>query len=157
MQVLVLSNTYQPLYTCGVEKAVTLLFLGKAVSVKDSDQVIRSPSVALPIPEAIRLLVKAVVHRFYETMRPTRAAIFKRDKHLCQYCGSRNDLTIDHVHPKSRGGEDTWENLTTACQKCNNRKGDRRPDEAGMTLASVPKAPRAIEVASDLWSKLMGW
>lgn len=157
MQVLVLSNTYQPLYTCGIEKAITLVYLGKAVSVKDSEQLIRSPSTTMRVPQAIRLLVKAVVHKYYETVRPTRQAVFKRDKHLCQYCGSRQDLTIDHVHPRSRGGEDTWENLVAACQKCNNRKGDRRPDEAGMILNSTPRAPRMVEIASELWSKLMGW
>lgn len=157
MQVLVLSNTYQPLYTCGIEKAITLVYLGKAVSVKDSEQLIRSPSTTMRIPQAIRLLVKAVVHKYYEVVRPTRQAVFKRDKHLCQYCGSRADLTIDHVHPRSRGGEDTWENLVAACQKCNNRKGDRRPDEAGMILNTTPRAPRMVEIASELWSKLMGW
>jgi 5-methylcytosine-specific restriction endonuclease McrA len=157
MQVLVLSNTYQPLYTCGIEKAITLVYLGKAVSVKDSDRVLRSPSTTVRIPMAIRLLVKAVVHKYYETLRPTRQAVFKRDRHLCQYCGSRNDLTIDHIQPRSRGGPDTWENLVTACQKCNNRKGDRRPEEANMVLASVPRAPRTVEIASELWSRLMGW
>lgn len=157
MQVLVLSNTYQPLYTCGLEKAITLLYLGKAVSVKDTDQVIRSPSVTMKVPMAIRLLMKVMVHKYYETLRPTRQAIFKRDKHCCQYCGAHGELTIDHVQPRSRGGLDTWENLVAACQRCNNRKGDRRPEEAHMRLASTPRAPRMMELASDLWSKLMGW
>lgn len=157
MQVLVLSSTYQPLYTCGIEKAITLVYLGKAVSVKDSEHVVRSPSTTIKVPMAIRLLVKAVAHKYYETLRPTRQAIFKRDKHVCQYCGSRGELTIDHIQPKSRGGLDTWENLIAACQRCNNRKGDRYPDEANMTLASIPRAPRMIEFASELWSKLMGW
>jgi 5-methylcytosine-specific restriction endonuclease McrA len=157
MQVLVLSTTYQPLYTCGVEKAITLLYLGKAVSVKDSDSVVRSPSVTLKVPMAIRLLVKVVAQRFQETVRPARQAVFKRDRHACQYCGKRGELTIDHVHPRSRGGEDTWENLVAACQTCNNRKGDRRPDEAGMTLKTVPRAPKLVELASDLWAKLMDW
>jgi 5-methylcytosine-specific restriction endonuclease McrA len=157
MQVLVLSTTYQPLYTCGVEKAITLLYLGKAVSVKDSDSVVRSPSVTLKVPMAIRLLVKVVAQRFHETVRPARQAVFKRDRHACQYCGKRGELTIDHVHPRSRGGEDTWENLVAACQTCNNRKGDRRPDEAGMTLKTVPRAPKLVELASDLWAKLMDW
>ncbi|HEY9854765.1 MAG TPA: HNH endonuclease, partial [Stenomitos sp.] len=116
-----------------------------------------SPSTTMRIPQAIRLLVKAVVHKYFETVRPTRQAVFKRDKHMCQYCGSRGELTLDHIHPRSRGGEDTWENLVTACQKCNNRKGDRRPDEAGMVLNCVPRAPRMVEIASELWSKLMGW
>jgi len=157
MQVLVLSSTYQPLYTCGVEKAIRLLYLGKAVSVKDSEAEIRSPSVVLRIPSAIRLLVKAVFQRYYEAMRPTRPAIFRRDAQTCQYCGSKANLTLDHVEPRARGGKDTWENLVTACVTCNNRKGDRSPEECKMTLAKVPKAPRALEVSHDLWNKLLGW
>lgn len=157
MQVLVLSSTYQPLYTCGLEKAITLLYLGKAVSVKDSENVVRSPSTIMKVPLAIRLLVKAVFVRYYESMRPTRQAIFRRDNHSCQYCGSKQSLTLDHVMPRARGGKDTWENLVTACVTCNNRKGDRQPEELGLTLAKVPKAPRALEISHDLWNKLMGW
>ena len=157
MQVLVLSSTYQPLYTCGLEKAITLLYLGKAVSVKDSEMIVRSPSTSMKVPLAIRLLVKAVFVRYYEAMRPTRQAIFRRDHHTCQYCGSKQNLTIDHVMPRARGGKDTWENLVTACVTCNNRKGDRRPEELGLTLAKVPKAPRPLEISHDLWNKLMGW
>lgn len=157
MQVLVLSSTYQPLYTCGVEKAIRLMYLGKAVSVKDSEEVVRSPSIVIRVPAAIRLLVKAVFQRHYEAMRPTRQAIFRRDNHACQYCGSKQNLTLDHVHPRARGGKDTWENLVTACVSCNNRKGDRTPDECKLTLARPPKAPRALDVSHDLWNKLMGW
>lgn len=157
MQVLVLSSTYQPLYTCGVERAIRLLYLGKAVSVKDSDETMRSPSVVMRIPSAIRLLVKAVVHRYYDAMRPTRQAIFRRDDHTCQYCGTRANLTLDHVMPRARGGKDTWENLVAACVSCNNRKGDRRPEECGMALRKQPKPPRALDVSHDLWNKLMGW
>ena len=157
MPVLVLSSTYQPLYTCGVEKAIRLLYLGKAVSVKDSEEDIRSPSIAIRIPTAIRLLVKAVFRQYYEAMRPTRQAIFRRDAQTCQYCGSKANLTLDHVHPRSRGGKDTWENLVAACVTCNNKKGDRTPEECRFTLAKPPKAPRALEVSHDLWNKLLGW
>ena len=157
MQVLVLSSSYQPLYTCGVEKAIRLLYLGKAISVKDSEEIVRSPSIMMKVPVAIRLLVKAVFVRYYESMRPTRQAIFRRDNHTCQYCGSKQSLTLDHVMPRARGGKDTWENLVTACVTCNNRKGDRRPEECNMTLAKQPKAPRALDISHDLWNKLLGW
>ncbi len=157
LQVLVLSSSYQPLYTIGVEKAITMLYLGKAVSVQDSDKIIRSPSIVMRIPQAIRLLFRAVAHRALETIRPSRQALFKRDKHVCQYCGAHGDLTLDHILPKSRGGLDTWENLVAACIRCNNRKGDRTPEEAKLTLRSQPRAPRAIEIASELWGRLLGW
>jgi len=157
LQVLVLSSSYQPLYTVGVEKAITLMYLGKAVSVQDTDREIRSPSVVMRIPQAIRLLMRAVAHRALETIRPSRQAIFKRDKHSCQYCGVHGELTLDHVMPRSRGGEDSWENLVAACIRCNNRKGDRTPEEAKMLLRCAPRAPRALEIAAELWGRLMGW
>jgi 5-methylcytosine-specific restriction endonuclease McrA len=157
MQVLVLSNSYQPLYTCGVEKAITLMYLGKAVSVRDSEEVMHSPSIAMRVPVAIRLLVKAVFVRAYQVMRPTRQAIFRRDGHCCQYCGSKQNLTLDHVIPRARGGKDTWENLVAACVGCNNRKGDRTVEEARLTLAKAPKAPRVLEASHELWNKIMNW
>ena len=72
----------------------------------------------------------------------TRRNLFQRDNHTCQYCGSRdNQLSIDHVIPRSRGGGDTWENVTTACLSCNVRKGNRTPKEASMPLGHVPRRP----------------
>ena len=72
----------------------------------------------------------------------TRRNLFQRDHHTCQYCGSSKDqLSMDHVVPRSRGGSDTWENVTTACLSCNVRKGNRTPKEAGMPLMHVPRRP----------------
>ncbi|MEB3298054.1 MAG: HNH endonuclease [Candidatus Sericytochromatia bacterium] len=158
MQVLVLSNTYQPLYTVGVEKAITMLYQGRAVSVRDTEDVVRSPSTVIRIPHAIRLLARVVAKVSFESLKPSRQALFRRDRHVCQYCGRKGgDLTVDHVMPRSRGGEDSWENLVAACLRCNNRKGDRTPDEARMPLVRQPRAPRSVELASDLWARLMGW
>ena len=71
-----------------------------------------------------------------------RRNILRRDRYRCQYCGIHSDeLTTDHIMPRSRGGEDSWENLTTACTRCNNRKGSRTPEGAGMKLLSIPKKP----------------
>jgi 5-methylcytosine-specific restriction endonuclease McrA len=158
MQVLVLSTAYQPLYTVGVEKAITMLYQGRAVSVRDTEDVVRSPSTEIRVPYAIRLLVRVVARYTLESMKPSRQALFRRDRQVCQYCGRKGgDLTVDHVMPKSRGGEDSWENLVAACLRCNNRKGDRTPEEARMPLLKAPRAPRSIELASDLWARLMGW
>ena len=72
----------------------------------------------------------------------TRRNVFHRDGHSCQYCGARGEqLSIDHVVPRSRGGADTWENVTTACLSCNVRKGNRTPKEADMPLSRVPRRP----------------
>ena len=158
MQVLVLSASYQPLYTVGVEKAITMLYQGRAVSVRDTDAIVRSPSIEMRIPHAIRLLVRVVARYTIESLKPSRQALFRRDKHICQYCSRKGgELTVDHVMPRSRGGEDSWENLVAACLSCNNRKGDRTPEEARMPLLRAPRAPRSIELASDLWARLMGW
>ena len=74
-----------------------------------------------------------------------RKNIITRDEHTCQYCGkSRTPLTIDHIFPKGKGGLDTWENLVVACKPCNQRKGDRTPDEANMTLNRIPKRPNRL-------------
>ena len=67
--------------------------------------------------------------------------IYKRDDHTCQYCGSTKRLTIDHVLPKCRGGEDTWENMVVACSSCNTKKGSRLLDQTGMKLAKPPRPP----------------
>lgn len=85
--------------------------------------------------------------------RPTpvinQKALFRRDQHICGYCANifqRTDLTRDHIHPKSRGGKDTWMNLVTSCYGCNNAKGDRTPQEAGMELQYVPYVPDKAEM-----------
>lgn len=79
--------------------------------------------------------------RRMNNLYPTRGLIYKRDKNKCQYCGSTKSLTIDHVIPKSKGGEDTWENLVVACSSCNVKKGDKLLEQTNMKLAKTPRAP----------------
>lgn len=125
--VLVLNSSYEPLNFTNWKRAVVLLLKNKAQVL--SNRVIRLLSyIKLPISKI-------------RTDRPTRTLVYKRDDHTCQYCGSREKLTIDHILPKSRGGQDTWENLATACYVCNTKKGNRTPDECGMILIKKPKAP----------------
>ena len=91
-------------------------------------------------PTVIRL--RQFVRIPFKELPLTRRNVFQRDHHTCQYCGYRGDkLSIDHVIPRSRGGQDTWENVTTACIRCNVRKGNRTPKEAEMPLSSVPRRP----------------
>jgi 5-methylcytosine-specific restriction endonuclease McrA len=80
----------------------------------------------------------------YKRIILSRKNILRRDNHKCQYCGSTVNLTVDHIIPKSKGGEDIWENLVTACIKCNNKKGDRTPEDAKMVLKVSPKKPSHI-------------
>jgi len=82
-----------------------------------------------------------------------RREVLRRDHHTCQYCGSTHNLTLDHVVPLSRGGSHTWDNVVTACERCNQRKGNRTPEEAGMVLRSKPRAPLhpTVAFAEQFW------
>lgn len=104
---------------------------------------IHSITKTFPWPSVIRL--KRYISVPYQNIILTRRNILKRDGHKCAYCG-RGDLpfTIDHIVPKSKGGEDTWENLVTACLPCNNKKGNRTPEEASMKLRIKPYKPNHI-------------
>ncbi len=129
---------------CNVQRAVVLLFLGKAelIAAKDSRQV-RSTRISFPFPTIVRL--RSYIRVPYKKIVLSRKNILRRDNHKCQYC-SRADLTltIDHIVPKSKGGTDSWENLVAACVKCNNKKGDRSPDVANMPLIKKPSKPSHI-------------
>jgi len=143
-KVLILNQNYEPMSICNVQKAVILLYLGKAELVEARDgQTIRSVSLVMPFPSIVRLSV--FVHVPYKKIILSRKNILRRDGHRCQYCG-RGDLplTVDHIVPKVRGGEDTWENLVCACVRCNNRKGDQTPAEAGMRLLRKPLRPSHV-------------
>lgn len=98
-----------------------------------------SPSQVIELP--VSVVLKCYAHRPYKRAVATRDGVLRRDKHVCAYCGGRG-TTIDHVLPKSRGGGDTWTNLVAACERCNGRKADRTPHEAGMTLLWEPYEPR---------------
>lgn len=146
--VLLLNQDYSALTVCSVERAVILVLLRKAEMVEAlPDRFVRSPSTRVPWPSIIRL--KAFVRVPYKRVMLSRKNVLRRDKHRCQYCGNKRDLTVDHVLPKSRGGRDTWENLVAACNRCNNRKGDRTPDEAGMPLARRPFRPSYVMFIRD--------
>lgn len=139
-----LNQSYEPLTICNVKKAIVLILLGKAELVADNERKkIHTVSKTFPWPSVIRL--NDFVKVPYKKIILTRRNILKRDGHKCAYCG-RGDLplTIDHVIPKSKGGDDSWENLVAACLPCNNKKGDRTPEEAGMKLRIKPYAPNHI-------------
>ncbi len=146
--VLVLNNDYRALTICSVERAVVLVFLKKADLVEAlPDRYVRSPTTRFPWPSIVRL--RGYVTVPYKRIMISRKNILRRDRFRCQYCTSRDLLTIDHVLPKSRGGRDTWENLVAACTPCNNRKGNRTPDEAGMTLSRKPYRPSHVMFIRD--------
>ncbi len=140
--VLVLNQNYEPLNVCDIRRAFRLLGAEKAELLERNHQVIRTPTAAIPAPSVIRLV--ALVRRPRPRVRLSRREVFVRDRHTCQYCGTvSRDLTIDHVHPKHRGGRHEWENLVAACRTCNHRKGSKTLAEAHMALRREPRAPHA--------------
>lgn len=142
-KVLVLNQSYQPINLISVKKAVILAWRDKVETVEISDLPLRSSTAAYPMPLVVRLKGR-VKYDPFRRVELNRRNIFKRDGHTCVYCGSRDDLTLDHVLPKSRGGRSIWENLVTACHICNNKKDCKTPEEAGLTLLKKPKKPSHI-------------
>lgn len=139
---LVLNATYEPLSVVSARRAICLVLLDKADIVADDGTQIHSERMSMSSPIVIRLryVVKVPYHR---NTAMSRRAVFARDNHKCGYCGNHAD-SIDHVLPRSRGGKNVWENVIAACRACNLRKRDRTPEEAGMKLSSVPRAPREM-------------
>jgi 5-methylcytosine-specific restriction endonuclease McrA len=143
-RVLILNQNYEPLSVCSARRAIVMHLMGKAEIVETYDGLkIRTVRTGYPLPSVVRLGVYVKVP--HKRILLTRKNIIKRDRHTCQYCGdSRGPMTVDHVIPKLAGGSDTWENLVCACARCNNRKGDRSPDKAGMKLKRRPRRPDHI-------------
>jgi 5-methylcytosine-specific restriction endonuclease McrA len=135
--VLVLNASYEPLNITSWRRAAVMILKGKAEGLEHEDRLLRRD---VPLPTVIRL--RQFVRIPYKEMPLTRRNVFQRDAYACQYCGYRGDqLSIDHVIPRSRGGPDTWENVITACIRCNVCKGNRTPREAQMPMRSVPRRP----------------
>ncbi len=146
--VLVLNQDYQAIGVCSVERAFVLVLLKKAEMLSDfPDRKLRSVSADFSFPSIIRLY--RYVSLPYKRVNLSRHNVFKRDRNRCVYCGSKDSLTIDHVHPKSQGGRDSWDNLVTACQKCNAKKGSLTPEQAGMELQYKPFRPSFVMFLSN--------
>ena len=139
--VLVLNQNYEPLNVCNVRRAVVLVLRGKAEVIETALGVLRTATRAIPLPSVIRLV--SLIRRPRPKVRLTRKEVFARDGWRCTYCGRETrDLTLDHVMPRHRGGQHTWENLVSACKQCNHRKAGRTPSEARMVLHNEPGVPR---------------
>lgn len=155
--VLVLNKFFQAVQITTARRAFTLFFKGYVKAVDEGyitysfsdwkdlpagEEAVRTPHIQLRLPRVVQLVDYDKVPSF--RIRLSRKNLYMRDKHRCQYCGKRFDekeLTLDHVVPVSKGGGNSWENLATSCFKCNNKKGDRTPEQSGMRLLSRPKRP----------------
>jgi 5-methylcytosine-specific restriction endonuclease McrA len=148
---LVLNATYEPLCVVPLRRAVVLVLAEKAVVVEAGDGLMRSARTAIPVPTVVRL--SRYVRVPYRREVPlTRRAVLDRDRHSCAYCGTRAD-TIDHVRPRSRGGQHVWSNVVAACARCNHRKGNRLLAELGWHLDSPPTQPPATVAVVLGWAK----
>ena len=137
-RVLLLNFSYEPLGTIGIARAVCLVFR-EAVFVEEYDpqRVLRSVSATFRVPSVVRLRAYVNVRRRRQAAGMKRLRIYVRDRFTCQYCGKRkgaDELTLDHITPRSQAGSSTPENLVAACVGCNNRKGNRTPEQARMPL-----------------------
>ncbi len=139
---LVLNATFEPLCVVPALRALVLVLDDKAETVRERSTVVRSEHREFNEPAVVRL--SRYIHVPRRHGRPSRRVIFARDGHACQYCGRTAD-SVDHVVPRSRGGGHHWDNLVAACRRCNGRKRDRLPREAGMTLRRSPGRPAELD------------
>jgi 5-methylcytosine-specific restriction endonuclease McrA len=143
-QVLVLNASYEPLNVCSLRRAHVLVFKGKAEVVEQLDRPLRAATDTYPWPHVIRLVHYVRVPRIVQR-KISRRALFARDDWRCVYCGTTaGRLTLDHVVPRSRGGDSTWENVVTSCAPCNLRKGNRLLHEVHMELPHPPRPPAPV-------------
>ena len=130
--------SYYPLSLWSWQDSIKSVFLDRVVIVSQYDRVISSPSFSMKLPSVIAL--KSYI-RPQSNPNFTRFNVFLRDKFMCQYCGSKKELTFDHLLPRSKGGKTDWRNVVTACSSCNVKKGGRLFINAGMTLNQIPYQP----------------
>jgi 5-methylcytosine-specific restriction endonuclease McrA len=140
-RVLLLNQTYEALGTVSVPRAI-IMMLKNAITVEewDGDRVLRSAHDEFPVPSVIRRRTYINVRRRRNATGMKRMKIYMRDKYRCQYCGDRkkpNELTLDHIFPRSRGGDNSPVNIVTACVPCNTRKSNRTPEEARMPMLTT--------------------
>lgn len=149
MQTLVVDAGFQPVNLISGLEALLMVIAEKADVVSAYDQVVRSVSKTFKLPKIIRL--KRIVQAIHKAtnIAYSKYNVHARDQWECQYCSKKltsKTATIDHIIPKSRGGENTWENTVTACARCNCKKDNKTPEEANLRLLRTPKKPRIMSM-----------
>jgi 5-methylcytosine-specific restriction endonuclease McrA len=141
-QTLVIDRDFQPIMIINWQKAFCLIFTGKAEVIKESDsRLIHSSYKVFKFPTVIQIFTRV---NYSVRVTLNRWSIFARDNFSCAYCGvvqTKKELSLDHIHPVSKGGKSSWENLITACQKCNQKKSDKTAEEAGLKMRLKPYRP----------------
>ncbi|MFQ4145726.1 HNH endonuclease [Chlorogloeopsis sp. ULAP02] len=156
--VVVFSHNYLPLCRVNIKRAIVLLVTNKAEPLEIttvSGWQVHSPNLVVYVPKHVRLKFTSY-ERIWKVPPVNRREVLRRDRYSCQYCDSSKNLTLDHVIPRSRGGQHTWDNVVAACERCNSSKGDRSLKEIGMHLRTTPKAPvhPTIAFAEQFWLDL---
>jgi len=164
---LLLTQGYEPIQIISWQRAITLLALDKVDVIEEYDAHIRAPSVIVRVPAVVRL--RRAFRRHAKPVKFSRVNIYARDGYRCQYCArscTTDELTFDHVVPRSVGGKTTWENIVSACCECNRHKANRTPVQAGMKLLEKPVRPSwmpSVEVrvsarsVPDAWRDYVYW
>ncbi len=141
-RVLVLNASYEPINVCTVRRAAVLVLKSRAEMLERGHGALHSERLELDRPCVIRLVRYVRIPRDVHRRKITRKAVLARDAYTCQYCGHEaSGLTVDHVIPRSRGGQSVWENIVAACAPCNRKKGNRMPREASMHPTNHPRPP----------------
>lgn len=144
---LLLNSSYEPIHIVNWKKAFCLFFQNKVEVLEEYQEVAHTVSKNYPIPAVIRLIKWISPVKVPSLVKFSRRNVYLRDGFICQYCGKHfpeNQLTLDHVIPSVLGGKKCWENIVTACKKCNQLKGNRTPVEAHMKLLHHPKRPHLL-------------
>ena len=164
---LLLSQGYEPIKVISWQRALTLLTLGKVEVVEEYDAEVRTVSVIVKVPAVVRLL--RAFRRHAKPVKFSRINIYARDGYKCQYCGKKcriDELTYDHVVPRSQGGKTTWDNIVSCCYACNHAKANRTPAQAGMRLLAKPVRPTWVPAVvirlsttsmPDAWRDYLYW
>jgi len=164
---LLLSQGYEPIKIIPWQRAMTLLTLDKVDVVEEYEAEVRACSLIIKVPAVVRL--RKAFRRHAKPVKFSRVNIYARDEYRCQYCGEKcsiDELTYDHVIPRSRGGRTTWENIVSCCYECNAVKANRTPAEASMKLLAQPKRPTWIPAVQirvsaksvpDAWRDYVYW
>ena len=157
--------SYYPLSLWCWQDAVKAAFMDRVDIVAEYDEYVHSPSTRIRIPSVV--VLKDYV-KPQKRVAFTRFNLFLRDGFLCQYCGSKGDLTFDHVVPRASGGVTSWENVVAACSRCNLKKGSKSLGRAGMSLRRAPRQPSSEELRNsgrqfppnylhDSWMDFLYW
>ena len=151
MQTLMRTPWMAPHKIISWQRAVVLAYIGKVEVIETWDADLRSPSISMLAPAVVRLKKGSVSTK--SSVRFSRVNVFTRDKFRCQYCGDKKplkQLNYDHVIPRVQGGKTVWENIVTSCYPCNDRKGSRTPQQAGMKLLRQPVKPASLPVVPPI-------